>query len=65
MSEPHEVRFWKIEMKVGGGNYIVRPGDWTTKVRAELNIPPNLAESCRAVEYQQGRGTDGAERVDS
>ncbi len=62
-SIPHDIRFWMIEMSTGGGHYIVLPGSWSTKVRAELNFPPNLANICQAAEYQRGRGTDGPERV--
>lgn len=60
-SPPHEVRFWKIEEAVGGGNYIILPGIYTTQADAKRAFP--VGGWCKAVEYQQGRGTDGPVRV--
>ncbi len=63
-SEYHTIRFWKVEEAVGGGKYIVWPGSCNTKKVAEDSIPERLRDTCRAVEYQQGRGYGkGPERV--
>lgn len=61
-SEPHRVSFWLIEETVGNGSYIILPGNWSTKVKAELNFPKGFGKF-RAVEYQQGQGNEGPERV--
>ena len=56
--------FWMIEEGVGGRYYIVLPGTYTTKEAAKAAFPDHH-DQCRAVEYQQGRGTNGPERVNS
>jgi len=53
-----------IEEGVGGRYYIVLPGTYTTKEAAKAAFPDHH-DQCRAVEYQQGRGTNGPERVNS
>lgn len=60
---PHDIRFWKIEMAIGNGYYILWDGTFVTKKKAQESIPASLASSCRAAEYQRGHGTDGPERV--
>lgn len=64
MSQPHDVRFWKIEQATGGSYYIVHDGIYTTRKGAVDAFPKNGGHY-RAQEYQQGRGTDGPERVNS
>lgn len=61
MSEPHQVRFWKIEEAVGSIYYIVLPGTYPNKQIAEGAFP--IGAICQAVEYKRGAGNQGAERV--
>ena len=61
VSEPYQIRFWKIEEAVGAGLYIPLGGIYTTTAAAEEDFP--YGGECRAVEYQRGRNTDGPERV--
>lgn len=61
MSEPHKVRFWQIEESVGPTNYFVRPGIFSCEENAKASFLFN--DRCRAVEYQQGEGNRGPERV--
>ena len=62
MSEPHKVRFWKIEESTGtSGFYITHPGTYSNKESTEKAFPEK--GNCRAVEYQQGQGSKGPERV--
>jgi len=61
-SEPHSIRFWMVEEAVGAGYYITLPGTHHTKAGAERAFPEE-GGNFRAVEYQQGRGTNGPERV--
>ncbi len=62
MSEPHTIRFWKIEMAVGDSYYIVLDGIFTTREGAEAGFPTD-GLNYRAQEYQRGHNTDGPERV--
>lgn len=63
MSKPHSIRFWKIEQATGGGYYIVHDGTYTTPEGAVSAFPKD-GGNYRVQEYQQGRGTDGPERVE-
>lgn len=65
MFTPHEVRFWMVEEAIGLGHYITLPGTHHTEEGAKRAIPEGCEKWCRAAEYQQGRGTNGPERVNS
>lgn len=60
-SEPHEVRFWMNEKTTEGFRYVVLPGTHHTKEGAERAQPKDVV--CQAVEYKQGKGNEGPERV--
>lgn len=61
-SEPHSVRFWKIEEAVGAGLYIVLDGIYTNQQDCKKAFP--VDGYCKAVEYAQGNGNQGPTRVD-
>jgi hypothetical protein len=52
-----------VEEAVGGGKYIVLPGTHHTEAGARRAFPEG--GWCQAIEYQQGRGTNGPERINS
>lgn len=60
-SEPHQLRFWKIEEAVGDGKYIILPGIYNNQQDCKKAFP--VDSHCRAVEYAQGCGNRGAMRV--
>lgn len=62
MSEPHSLRFWKIEESVGGDKYIILDGIYTNQADCKKGFP--VDSYCRAVEYAKGCG-QGAVRVGS
>lgn len=62
LSIPHEIRFWKIEEAVGGGNYIVLPLINMTE-KSAIKAFPAGTKNCRAVEYEQSHTTAGPKRV--
>lgn len=62
-SEPHTIRFWKIEEAVGGGLYITLPGIYICKSGAVKEFPKR-GGNFRAMEYEQGHDTAGPQRVE-
>lgn len=48
--------FWRVEMDVSGGLYIVLPDSYRTREAAEASITPALRDVCRAMLYKTGRG---------
>lgn len=48
--------FWKVELSVSGGLYIVSEETYSTREAAEASITPALRDVSRAVLYQTGKG---------
>lgn len=48
--------FWKVELDVSGGYYIVSEESYSTREAADASITPALRDISRAVLYQTGKG---------